>query len=560
MRSTHVLLALALAAVTAAQTPTTTSAPITAACNETLVNLNKAVAAAKGLNCKINNPAAFCTTDVCSNIHRMGKIAVESGCGKQSLSDVKYTFPKMCDADDKCSKLVAQMTTNLQNCIEDPRKVGTSASCQPCRTLNDTTFRTSLTSICGYEQAAFDFVLTDEGLVNSFAQCESLKTDKVAKDNAAAADTGSNSTVFVIIGIACAILIILGAVIYKLKLKNDIAKRNFDYINNDSHTINNNGQDYGHNDKYTGPEVGRIANDIRFDEELAQFRIPQNEIQNVSLLVKGGYGVVFHATFGRDDVAMKQLLPSKSKDFDAIQEFMNEIRLCARLEHPKIVKFIGIAWSTLHDLAVLSEFMPRGDVSSLLKKEGKKHESHRVLHWHTSSSSSITKTQIAADVADALVYLHSFQPTIIHRDLKSKNVLLSDTWEAKLSDFGISRVTSLDDTMTSNVGTVAWIAPEVLTGGRYTEKADIYSFGVLLSELDTTDAPYANLMNKSKDAAFSNARIALMVSEGTLKPDFTNRMPEGLLTLALECLAFDEADRPTAMALSYKIHTIAKSL
>ncbi|KAF0703369.1 hypothetical protein As57867_007624, partial [Aphanomyces stellatus] len=147
--------------------------------------------------------------------------------------------------------------------------------------------------------------------------------------------------------------------------------------------------------------------------------------QNISLLVKGGYGVVFHATFGKMDVAMKQLLPSKAKDPNAIQDFMNEIRLCARLEHPKIVKFVGISWSTLQDLAVLSEFMSNGDVTGLIRKERKKPEGQRLLHWLPTPHFGATKTSIAADVVDALVYLHSFQPTVIHRDLKSKNVLLS---------------------------------------------------------------------------------------------------------------------------------------
>ncbi|KAH9152200.1 hypothetical protein AeNC1_019275, partial [Aphanomyces euteiches] len=160
----------------------------------------------------------------------------------------------------------------------------------------------------------------------------------------------------------------------------------------------------------------------------------QQDIQNISLLVKGGYGVVFHATFGKMDVAMKQLLPSKAKDPNAIQDFMNEIRLCARLEHPKIVKFVGISWSTLQDLAVLSEFMTNGDVTGLIRKERKKPENQRVFQWFPSRDGPC-KTAVAADVIDALVYLHSFQPTVIHRDLKSKNVLLSETWEAKLSDF-----------------------------------------------------------------------------------------------------------------------------
>ncbi|OQR86448.1 protein kinase [Achlya hypogyna] len=410
---------------------------------------------------------------------------------------------------------------------------------------------TDSTRTCGQNPGGMQFVIAnDTKLAGGMGICSNAP---LAPSSNASADSGSGSTVYVIVGIAVAVLFILAAVIYKLKLKNDVAKHKFDYINE---------TDAGGMpalDNFTNPEGVRVANDIRFDEELSQFRIPQQEIQNISLLVKGGYGVVFHATFGKDDVAMKQLLPSKAKDHNAIQEFMNEIRLCARLEHPKIVKFIGISWSTLHDLAVLSEFMSRGDVSTLLKKDAKKSESHRLLHWESGMTRdcATTKGTIAADIADALVYLHSFQPTIIHRDLKSKNVLLADDWTAKLSDFGISRVTSLEESMTSNIGTVAWIAPEVLTGGRYTEKADIYSFGVLLSELDTCEVPYTSMTGKSKDAQFSNARIAMMVSEGTLRPAFSDRIPEAIHALAQECLAFDPSERPAAMTLSYKIHTIS---
>ncbi|KAF0690707.1 Aste57867_17917 [Aphanomyces stellatus] len=528
------------------------------ACNTTVQTLRDAVRL-NSASCKITSPDLYCSTPACDAITTAGKAAIAQGCGKikDFQEDVKFIFPNLC-SDATCKKTVQDLMTQYGACQTDPVKDVAKdmfKSCTPCRFINDTALSVSLAAKCGFEAAAYDKILANTTTQEALTICKDA-VKKVAPGTSA--DSGNNSTIPVIIGITCAVLIILGAVIYKLKLKNDIAKRNFDYIQNDTQG-GGDMTDGGY--KYTGPNVDRIANDIRFDEELAQFRIPQNEIQNVSLLVKGGYGVVFHASFGKDDVAMKQLLPSKSKDFDAIQEFMNEIRLCARLEHPKIVKFIGISWSTLHDLAVLSEFMTRGDVSTLLKKEAKKNESSRMLHWiNATGAAPTTKATIAADVADALVYLHSFQPTIIHRDLKSKNVLLSETWEAKLSDFGISRVTSLEETMTSNIGTVAWIAPEVLSGGRYSEKADIYSFGVLLSELDTCETPYTNLMNKSKDASYSNARIALMVSEGSLKPDFTDRIPEELLAIALECLAFNENDRPTAMALSYKIHTIAKNL
>jgi len=301
----------------------------------------------------------------------------------------------------------------------------------------------------------------------------------------------------------------------------------------------------------------RVADDIRFDMDLARFRIPQQEIQDVTLLVKGGYGVVFQARFGGMEVAMKQLLPSKARDQNAIQEFMNEIRLCARLEHPKIVKFIGISWSTLHDLAVITEFMPNGDLTGLLKNERKKSKKDRAFHWKPSISTLPTnKTNVCADVADALTFLHSFKPTIIHRDLKSKNVLLSSRWEAKLSDFGISRVTSNEETMTSNIGTVAWIAPEILTGGHYTEKADIYSFGVMMSEIDSLETPYASLTTGANAGGFSNARIAMMVSEGSLQPTFTDSMPHRLLFLARKCLSFHDYERPSAVELAMELRDI----
>ncbi|KDO25295.1 TKL protein kinase [Saprolegnia parasitica CBS 223.65] len=396
---------------------------------------------------------------------------------------------------------------------------------------------------------------------------EALRNDPLIKAAAAVCFTpapttlppstsDSNSTTYVVIG--CVVGVVLVAAVLFACLRKKTPKG--DVYTSAGNTTNGSGNLHsmrlrsGETTNQTGNT--RVANDIRFDAELSQFRIPQQEIQNISLLVKGGYGVVFHATFGKQDVAMKQLLPSKAKDAAAIQDFMNEIRLCARLEHPKIVKFVGISWSTLQDLAVLSEFMSNGDVTGLIRKERKRPEGSRLLHWFPQGSFPATKTSISADTADALVYLHSFQPTVIHRDLKSKNVLLSETWEAKLSDFGISRVTSLEESMTSNIGTIAWIAPEVLTGGRYTEKADIYSFGVLMAELDTLQVPYADLLGKASENGFSNARLAMMVSEGELQPSFTESMPSELLALARECLSFHDNDRPSAIQLSYKLHKI----
>ncbi|RHY37215.1 hypothetical protein DYB34_009363 [Aphanomyces astaci] len=245
---------------------------------------------------------------------------------------------------------------------------------------------------------------------------------------------------------------------------------------------------------------------------------------------------------------------------------MREIRLCARLNHQNIVPFVGIAWSTLVDLAVLSDLMPRGDVHELLQSERRfERVQNRRFHWRRAASSKqaademTTKTSVALDVGRAVSYLHDL--SIIHRDLKAKNVLLSASFEAKLSDFGISRVTKLDETMTANVGTIAWIAPEVLTtttvltGHRYTTKADIYSFGAFLSEMDTLGTPYATETSTNCEG-FSNARIAILVgihcmgfflvSQGQLQPSFTHNMPPTLLALARQCLEFHGSERPSA--------------
>lgn len=87
-------------------------------------------------------------------------------------------------------------------------------------------------------------------------------------------------------------------------------------------------------------------------------------------------------------------------------------------------------------------------------------------------------------VAHALMYLHSLKPLVIYRDLKSRNILLDAEWNAKLTDFGASRETS-DQAMTAGVGTMLWIATEVMMGEHYNEKTDIFSFAMVLTELDT---------------------------------------------------------------------------
>ncbi|POM78212.1 TKL protein kinase [Phytophthora palmivora] len=184
--------------------------------------------------------------------------------------------------------------------------------------------------------------------------------------------------------------------------------------------------------------------------------------------------------------------------------------MTASMDHPHIVTFIGVAWDSLSDLCVVLEFMDGGDLRTLLNKyEATKHP----------VGFDKQKTTIALHVCHALTYLHSLMPPVIHRDLKSRNILLNHDFEAKLTDFGISRE-RLDQTMTAGVGTSLWMAPEVMLGEKYDVKADMFSFGVVLSELDVHTLPYAQAKQRSLDTSgrkMADATLLQKITAGEIQ-------------------------------------------
>jgi len=153
--------------------------------------------------------------------------------------------------------------------------------------------------------------------------------------------------------------------------------------------------------------------------------------------------------------------------------------------------------------------------------------------------------------------MHTLNPKLIHRDLKSRNVLIDAQAGAKLSDFGISRNRSYTETMTAGVGTARWIAPEVILGGHYTEFADIYSFGVVLSEIDTCKPPYHDAVN-TNGGKMQDVTILQLVSAGKLTPSLSPECPPSIVQLTQACLAFDPAQRPSAIHISYELRKIMK--
>ncbi|OQR96340.1 protein kinase [Achlya hypogyna] len=265
------------------------------------------------------------------------------------------------------------------------------------------------------------------------------------------------------------------------------------------------------------------------DPFLYSRRLPYGAITTSRLISKGAYGEVWLGTFRGKEVAIKKILHSKRNDTFEQECFTEEIRIMAALDHPHIVHLIGFGWNTLSNLCAVTEYLAKGDVTGYLV-------ANMDLSWDA-------KLRLAVGTARALAYLHGRSPPVIHRDLKSKNILVSDTGEAKLSDFGISRVRIADETMTVGVGTVYWTAPEVLLGQKYTEQVDIYSFGVVLCELDTHRAPYADMQEVAQMA------IAQRVATHQFRPPFSAKCPKLVKDLADRCMAQDPAARPCAQEI-----------
>ncbi|RLN58290.1 hypothetical protein BBJ28_00025368 [Nothophytophthora sp. Chile5] len=270
-------------------------------------------------------------------------------------------------------------------------------------------------------------------------------------------------------------------------------------------------------------------------EYLTGKRIAFDSLVFVKALSSGSSGEVWLCDYADQQVACKRLLHSKGQKAEDVHDFVQEIELNASLQHPNIGAFIGVAWSSLDNLEMVIEYFPMGDLQRYLQKN------FDLLSW------AKDKIHMAIGVAQALGYLHSRTPPLIHRDLKSKNIMLTRQLEPKLIDFGVSRG-RMDSTMTAGVGTPYWTAPEILEGKHYTEQADIYSFGVVLSELDTCKIPFHNFLSTG-GTNVKPFQILQEVMTGTLRPSFSEECPPRIRRVGVACCQQDPARRPTAAQL-----------
>ncbi|KAB2037263.1 hypothetical protein ES319_D03G062200v1 [Gossypium barbadense] len=191
-----------------------------------------------------------------------------------------------------------------------------------------------------------------------------------------------------------------------------------------------------------------------------------------NLLGRGIYGSVYFGFLRDQEVAIKRMTATKTK------EFMAEMKVLCKVHHANLVELIGYAASD-NELFLIYEYAQKGSLRSHLHDPLNK--GHTPLSW-------IMRVQIALDAARGLEYIHEHTKThYVHRDIKSSNILLDGSFRAKISDFGLSKLVGKTNdeeaTATKVVGTFGYLAPEYLSDGLASSKSDVYAFGVVLFEI-----------------------------------------------------------------------------
>ncbi|CAH0485717.1 unnamed protein product [Peronospora farinosa] len=360
-----------------------------------------------------------------------------------------------------------------------------------------------------------------------------------------------------IIGGVLLVLVLVVVLVYRIRqlqrrLNQDESIQGFRLANGDAYEMQFSPTKHRSYATTTNSDICQLDSHTWDDDVIIAARIPRAEVKVVELINRGGYGEVYMGSYHGKQVAVKMLLPEKKKTMSQVNAFLSEIKLMASLDHPRIVSFIGVAWDQLLDICAVCEYMAGGDLKALITEFD--NQKYPVGFDHA-------KVKIALHVSIALTYLHSCSPSVIHRDLKSKNILLDEAVDAKVTDFGISRE-RIDATMTGGIGTSFWMAPEIMMGERYDEKADMFSFGVVLSELDSHVLPYAlsksntTLSCSSKERKLSNAAILQMVAAGELCVHFSEACPQSMVELGLACVSLDPKNRPTAAEAQCRLEQI----
>ncbi|KAK3131307.1 hypothetical protein QOZ80_6BG0504780 [Eleusine coracana subsp. coracana] len=235
-------------------------------------------------------------------------------------------------------------------------------------------------------------------------------------------------------------------------------------------------------------------------------------------VASGTYGDLYRGTYFGEDVAIK-VLKSDRLNENMEKEFAHEVYIMRKIRHKNIVRFLG-ACTKPKTLCIVTEFMKNGSL-------------YDFLHKRKGSFKLPGLLKAAVDISKGMDYLHKNR--IIHRDLKTANLLMDEHELVKVADFGVARVKAESGVMTAETGTYRWMAPEVIQHKPYDSKADVFSFGIVLWELLTGKIPYEFLTPLQAAIGVVQDGLRLVIPRGT-NPKLTQ--------LIEKCWQQNPIDRP----------------
>ncbi|XP_073315387.1 probable serine/threonine-protein kinase At1g01540 isoform X1 [Primulina huaijiensis] len=292
----------------------------------------------------------------------------------------------------------------------------------------------------------------------------------------------------------------------------------------------------------TGPEVSHLGWGHWYT--LRELEESTNGFADENVIGEGGYGIVYSGVLEDNiRVAVKNLLNnSLSARGQAEREFKVEVEAIGRVRHKNLVRLLGYCAEGAHRMLVY-EYVDNGNLEQWIHGDVGKHSP---LTWDI-------RMNIMLGTAKGLTYLHEgLEPKVVHRDIKSGNILLDKQWNAKVSDFGLAKLIGSENSYitTRVMGTFGYVAPEYASTGVLNERSDVYSFGVLLMEVITGRSPvdYRRPQGEVNLIDWLKAMVSNRNAEGALDPKLREnpslRSLKRTILVALRCVDPDWKKRP----------------
>ncbi|GFP97316.1 probable receptor-like serine/threonine-protein kinase at4g34500 [Phtheirospermum japonicum] len=273
---------------------------------------------------------------------------------------------------------------------------------------------------------------------------------------------------------------------------------------------------------------------------LSELQIATNQFSRENVIGEGGYGIVYRGVLGDGCiVAVKNLLNNKGQ---AEKEFKVEVEAIGKVKHKNLVGLIGYCAEGAQRLLVY-EYIDNGNLEQW-------------LHGDVGPVSPLTweiRMKIAVGTARGLAYLHEgLEPKVVHRDVKSSNILLDRKWNARVSDFGLAKLLGSEKSYVTTrvMGTFGYVSPDYASTGMLNEGNDVYSFGVLLMEIITGRSPvdYSKPPGEMNLVDWFKGMVANRRGEEVVDPMIdvppSPRNLKRILLLCLRCIDLDANKRP----------------